>query len=169
MPVDISTWQIYTNTKYGFEIKVPSGAKVKESTESSQPKTLYTSFSIPIDDAVSWMNINDIDTFIDSPLHNKNIYEKLLTLNKDFEGYVPEVHDGFPYTFIEQKLKIDGIPALDVLAYGDAGRTVYVLEHNRIFTIFHYKTFITETHPPKKVDGIGSEFEEILQSFRFLK
>lgn len=169
VPVDISTWQTYTNAKYNFQMKVPPGAVITEGTQSFQPKTIYFGSSIAIDGVVFWMNINDIDTFIDSPLHNKNIYGKLLTLNKDFDGYVPEVHEGFPYTFIEQKLKIDEVPALDVLAYGDAGRTVYVLAHNKIFTIFHYKTYITETYPPKKIAGIGPEFEEILRSFRFLK
>lgn len=169
-PIDVSNWHTYTNTKYGFQIKVPADVTITQGTESFLPQWISFGPSRPIDGAVFWIRINDIDTFIDTPI-NKNIYEKLLALNKDFERYIPEeVHASSPYTFLEQKLKITGIPALDVLAYGDAGRAVYVLAHNKIFTIFHYKTYINpQTRPPKKISGIGPEFEEILRTFRFLK
>lgn len=177
-------WKTYTNDELGFSFEYPSSVAAPKEIKSPNEWRKSIRLNLNPDPLIVSISSMPGDESSLGP-----IYDELLLLNTDFDGYQVKVMsepdpdcwgDGCSYRYLWEKTRVDGLPALDRISCGggDAcGRSVYVLSGVSVFHFNSYGNYFVQTcdgsscvnaKPLRKVETT-TDFDRVLSSFKFTK
>lgn len=156
---ELANWKTYTNTQYGFEVKIPSAWKVLESYDNSNNS-----------DAISFRSQDQsgLNVFVSQISKNTTLTQYLKQADKDSQT----AYEGYPSKMVlsSQQVTVGGLLAVkraeDLQAAGFTTIQTYLIKGLGVYT---FELMPNESSVPKYSLDEEKVYNQILSTFKFTK